>query len=151
MKEKGEYRMAGAHLISMPISNGRCGAQSFHLPHSTRPHGHSPWSIFPTSGLNHSMYKTLFSVPSTFHVMDVVRWPQCQPCSFSASSMRLGAAAGMWLPCVLLPPKKMAERPLRHQARPWPWSQAKLPGQPAAPRFILYPLLACGPIKAMCW
>lgn len=151
MEEKEGYRMAGVCLVSMPVSNGRCGAQSFHLPRSTQPHGSSPLSIFLTFSLNHSTYKTLFSAPPTLQVRDVVRWPQCQPCPFSASLLRLGATAGTRLPCALLPPKKMAVRPLRHQACPWPWSQAKLQGQPAALRFMLYPVLVCGPIKARCW
>lgn len=151
MEEKGGSRMAGAHLVSVPVSDSRCGPRSFHLPHRTQPHGCSPWSIFLTFSLNHSMYKTLFSAPSTLQVRDVGSWPQCQPCPLSASLPRLGATAGTWLPCALLPPKKMAVQPLRHQARPWPWSQAKLQGQPAALRFMLYPLLVCGPIKAMHW
>lgn len=97
--EKGGYRMAGAHLVSMPISNSRCGAWSFHLPRSTWSHGPRLWSIFLTFSLNHSTPKTLFSAPSTLQTMDVVRWPQCQPCPFLASLLRLGATAGTWLPC----------------------------------------------------
>lgn len=151
MEEKGGYRKTGAYLVSMPVWNWRCGAQSFHLPGSTQSHGPSPWSISLTFTLNQSMYETLFSALSTLQVRDVVRWPQCQPCLFSTSLLRLGATAGTRLPCALLPPKKMAVRPLRHQACPRPWSQAKLQGQPAALRFMLYPLLARGPIKATCW
>lgn len=45
MEEKGGYRMAGAHLVSVPPSNSSCGACSFLLPHRTQPllllpHGH---------------------------------------------------------------------------------------------------------------
>lgn len=67
-------------------------------------------------------------------------------CPFLASWLKLGLLLGLLCPRGLLPPSRMAVRPLRHQVHPWPWSQAKLQGQLASLGFMLHP--ACGPITA---
>lgn len=46
MEKEGGYRMAGACLVPMSVSNGRCGAWPFHLPCRIQPHSPSPWTIF---------------------------------------------------------------------------------------------------------
>lgn len=141
MVKEGGYRMAGACWVPKPVSNDRLGVRPFHPPCRIQPHGPSPRTIFLPSACN-----TRFSAPFTSRVRDVAHRPQCQLCPFSASWLKLGATAGTGLPRGLLAPSRMVVRPLRHQACPWPWSQAKLQGQPASLGFMLHP--ACGPITA---
>lgn len=101
---------------------------------------------FPPFNLSHWACNTWFSAPFTLGVRDVAHWPRPQLCPFLASWLKLGATAGTRLPRGLLPHSRMVVRPLGHQACPWPWSQAKLQGQPASLGFMLHP--ACGPITA---
>lgn len=73
MEKEGGYRMAGACLVPMSVSNGRCGAQPFHLPCSIQPHSPSSWTIFLPSAwatqpvtlgsLHHSPYRSGMWIP----------------------------------------------------------------------------------------
>lgn len=103
-----------------------------------------PLDHFPPFSLSHSVCNTFCTV----HLMGQ-GCGSLAPVPALPSLGQLAEAGGYcWDPVPTWPPatQRMVGRPLRYQACPWPWSQAKLQCQPASLGFMLHP--ACGPITA---
>lgn len=105
----------------------------------------NPWTIFLPS-VWATRCVTLASLHGSLYGQ---RCGSLAPVPALPSLGQLTEAGGYcWDPAPTWPPATqiMVGRPLRYQACPWPWSQAKLQGQPASLGFMLHP--ACGPITA---
>lgn len=72
MEEKEGYRTAGAYLVSMPVSNSRCGAWFFHLLRSTSAARTQPLAHFPHFEFEPLNVYNSLSVSPTLQVRDVL-------------------------------------------------------------------------------